>query len=105
MKNGWIIGTNAEYKNYEEQDIADSESMYNTLENKIIPIYYDKDENGISKKWIEMMKESIISTGGRFSTSRMVVDYVEKLYMPLCNLSRMKRKDAYYWEQGLYTEP
>ena len=72
MKNGWIIGTNAEYKNYEEQDIADSESMYNTLENKIIPIYYDKDENGISKKWIEMMKESIISTGGRFSTSRMV---------------------------------
>lgn len=36
MKNGWIIGTNAEYNNYEEQDQADSESMYNTLENKII---------------------------------------------------------------------
>lgn len=92
-KNGWIIGTNAEYKNYEEQDIADSESMYNTLENKIIPIYYDRDENGISKRWIEMMKNSIISTGGRFSTSRMVLEYTEKFYMPLANLYNTYYKD------------
>ncbi|MFQ8785223.1 MAG: hypothetical protein ACLR8F_02920 [Clostridia bacterium] len=49
-KNGWTIGTNAEYPSYEEQDIADSQSMYYTLENKIIPAYYAKDENGISKK-------------------------------------------------------
>ena len=92
-KNGWIIGTNAEYKNYEEQDIADSESMYNTLENKIIPIYYDRDENGISKRWIEMMKDSIISTGGRFSTSRMVLEYTEKFYMPLANLYNTYYRD------------
>ena len=108
MKNGWIIGTNAEYKNYEEQDIADSESMYNTLENKIIPIYYDKDENGISKKWIEMMKESIISTGGRFSTSRMVLEYTEKFYMPLANLYNKYYQDldqvAQFdkWKNDLY---
>ena len=92
-KNGWIIGTNAEYKNYEEQDIADSESMYNILENKIIPIYYDRDENGISKRWIEMMKDSIISTGGRFSTSRMVLEYTEKFYMPLANLYNTYYRD------------
>lgn len=98
-KNGWIIGTNAEYKNYEEQDIADSESMYNTLENKIIPIYYDRDENGISKRWLEMMKNSIISTGGRFSTSRMVLEYTEKLYMPLVNLY-----NTYYKELNLVTQ-
>ena len=53
------------------------------LENKIIPIYYEKDKNGISAKWMEYMKNSIISTGGKYSTSRMVVDYVDKLYMPL----------------------
>ena len=46
QKNGWTIGTNAEYPSYEEQDIADSQSMYYTLENKIIPAYYAKDENG-----------------------------------------------------------
>ena len=61
--NGWTIGTNAEYNSYEEQDKADSESIYYTLENKIIPTYYKKERNGISSKWIEIMKESIISTG------------------------------------------
>ena len=85
-KNGWTIGTNAEYDNYEEQDRADSNSIYEVLENKIIPMYYDQNENGISEKWITTMKNSIISTGGRFSTSRMLIDYVNNLYMPLCNL-------------------
>ncbi len=86
-KNGWLIGTNEQYTSYEAQDIADSESIYHILENKIVPMYYDKDENGISEKWMEYMKNSIMSTGGKYSTSRMVVDYVNKLYMPLCNLS------------------
>ena len=85
-KNGWTIGTNAEYSNYEEQDKADSNSIYDTLENKIIPIYYAKDENGMSKQWVNIMKNSIISTGGRYSTARMLTDYVDKLYIPLCNL-------------------
>lgn len=108
QKNGWVIGTNEEYANYELQDIADSESIYNTLENKIIPIYYDKDENGVSKKWVEIMKNSIISTGGRFSTSRMVIDYVEKLYLPLCNLTNQYYTDLEQvmkyneWKKSLY---
>ena len=86
-KNGWLIGTNEQYSSYDAQDTADSESIYHTLENKIVPMYYDKDENGISKRWMDYMKNSIMSTGGKYSTSRMVVDYVEKLYMPLCDLS------------------
>lgn len=86
-KNGWAIGTNADYESYESQDLADSDSLYNTLENKIIPIYYNKNENGISDEWVEIMKNSIISTGAKYSTSRMVIDYVENLYMPLCDLT------------------
>ena len=62
--------------------------MYNTLESKIIPIYYDKNENGYSDKWVEIMKNSIMTTGGKYSTSRMLVDYTNKLYMPLCNLTK-----------------
>ena len=107
-KNGWTIGTNAEYPDYESQDRADSQSIYDTLENKIIPMYYEKNENGISDRWVQTMKESIISTGGRFSTSRMLTDYVDKLYIPLCNLY-----DTYYtdlekvgrfnqWKEELY---
>ena len=85
-KNGWTVGTNKEYSDYEMQDKADSKSIYDTLENKIIPMYYKKNKNGISTEWVQTMKNSIISTGGRFSTSRMLTDYVEDLYMPLCNL-------------------
>ena len=84
-KNGWMIGTNTEYPNYEMQDRADSQSIYDTLENKIIPMYYEKDKDGISKDWVQHMKNSIISTGGKFSTSRMLTDYVNYLYIPLCN--------------------
>ena len=98
-KNGWAIGTDAEYDSYEEQDMADSESIYNILENKIIPAYYNKDKNGISKDWMEYMKNSIISTGGNYSTARMLVDYTKKLYMPLCNLT-----NKYYKDLGNVTE-
>ena len=112
-KNGWTIGTNDEYSSYDIQDDADSNSMYTTLENKIIPTYYDKASNGISEKWLRIMKNSIISTGGRYSTSRMLCDYTDRLYMPLidvykkyysdlsevANLNEWKTKMQINWEK------
>ena len=86
--NGWAIGTNATYNSYEEQDKADSNSLYHLLENKIIPAYYNQDNNGISSEWITLMKNSIKTTGGKYSTSRMLIDYINDLYMPLCNLNK-----------------
>lgn len=84
--NGWTIGTNAEFTSYEEQDLADSESLYNTVENKIIPLYYENRKENIPNNWVEIMKNSIITTGGKYSTQRMVIDYTNKMYIPLCNL-------------------
>ena len=112
-KNGWTIGTNDEYSSYDIQDDADSNSMYTTLENKIIPTYYDKASNGISEKWLRIMKNSIISTGGRYSTSRMLCDYTDRLYIPLidvykkyysdlsevANLNEWKTKMQINWEK------
>ncbi len=109
QENGWTIGTNAEFTSYEEQDIADSQSMYRTLEEKIIPTYYEKDENGISEKWMKIMKNSITSTGGKYSTSRMLVDYTNKLYIPLCNLTKKYYENIdnvaefNLWKKNLYT--
>ena len=88
QKNGWTIGTNAEYNSYEEQDQADSQSLYRTLEEKIIPTYYDRNDRNLPLKWIEIMKNSIISTGGKYSTARMLVDYANKYYMPLAKLNK-----------------
>ena len=109
-RNGWKIGTDLEYDNYEIQDINDSDSIYTMLEKRIIPSFYNRNEKDIPKEWINIMKESIITTGGRFSTSRMLVDYMEKLYMPLCNLT-----NKYYtnldsvtefnkWKKNIYNE-
>ncbi len=109
QENGWTIGTNAEFTSYEEQDIADSQSMYHTLEEKIIPTYYEKNENGISEKWMKIMKNSITSTGGKYSTSRMLVDYTNNLYMPLCNLTKKYYENVdnvaefNLWKKNLYT--
>lgn len=108
QENGWTIGTNAEYSSYEEQDIADSQSMYRTLESKIIPMYYNKNEEGISEAWMKTMKNSIISTGGKYSTSRMLVDYTNNLYMPLCNLTKKYYENVdnvaefNLWKKNLY---
>ena len=108
QENGWAIGTNKEYSNYDEQDEADSQSIYDTLENKIIPTYYNKDNNGISKEWLRIMKNSIITTGGRFSTQRMLVDYIQQLYMPLAQnhkqyyTSLEKVTELESWKQQIY---
>ncbi|MCF0125255.1 MAG: alpha-glucan family phosphorylase [Clostridia bacterium] len=109
QSNGWTIGNNSEYDSYEIQDQADSQSMYRTIEEKIIPIYYDKDKNGISKRWLEIMKNSIVTTGGKYSTARMLVDYANNLYMPLCKLTNKYYKDvdnvANYnaWKKDIFT--
>ena len=86
--NGFRIGTEKQHENYDVQDNEDSIDLYNTLEKKIVPTYYNQDSDGISKKWLEIMKESIITTGGKYSTARMLIDYVSKLYIPLCDLSK-----------------
>lgn len=86
-ENGWIIGKNKDYDSYDVQDNEDSQSIYDTLENKIIPTYYNRNEGeNFSNEWVELMKNSITSTGWQYSTARMLMDYTEQMYIPLCNL-------------------
>lgn len=92
-KNGWKIGVEKDYDDTEVQDNEDSNDLYNTLERKIIPTYYNMDNFGMSSDWVAIMKESIASTGGKYSTARMLVDYMEKLYIPLCNLNKEHYQD------------
>ena len=109
QNNGWTIGSNQEYDSYEAQDQADSQSLYRTLEEKIIPTFYDRDKNGMPTKWIELMKNSIITTGGKYSTARMLVDYTNNYYMPLCKLTKKYYSDIdnvaafNSWKKDLYT--
>ena len=79
-QNGWAIGEDKEYESSEGQDALDAEDLYSTLENEIIPLYYDRDPKEMSFKWIARMKNSLQTNIPRFSTRRMVKQYVENLY-------------------------
>ena len=65
-----------------EADRADAEDIYSTLEQKIVSLYYDRDESLIPRGWVKLMKESIRSVAPTYGASRMVKDYVNQLYAP-----------------------
>jgi starch phosphorylase len=79
-RNGWSIGEDKQSELSDAQDQADAADLYNTLENEIIPLFYDRDINTIPVGWVGRMKESIKTVAPQFSTRRMVKEYVEKLY-------------------------
>ncbi|HET9908759.1 MAG TPA: alpha-glucan family phosphorylase, partial [Anaerolineales bacterium] len=80
-ENGWAIGEDKEMESQSVQDAQDAESLYSTLENEIIPLFYDRQQDEISRNWIARMKESLKKNIPQFSTRRMVKEYVNKLYV------------------------
>jgi glycogen phosphorylase len=78
--NGWPIGEPGGRGAGPEADKADAEDIYKTLEERVIPLYYDRDDSLIPRGWLKLMKESIRSVAPRYGASRMVKDYVDKFY-------------------------
>ncbi|MEM6457221.1 MAG: alpha-glucan family phosphorylase [Acidobacteriota bacterium] len=81
-RNGWAIGQDRHYDDEAQQDREDADSLYETLETEIIPAYYERDADGLPRRWIAMMKEAIKTTTGPFSSDRMVRDYTVDAYLP-----------------------
>jgi starch phosphorylase len=79
-ENGFEIGKLDADGTDETTDQQDAESLYRTLEEVIIPTFYNKGNDGLPNEWIERMKNSIATLTPKFSSDRMVVDYVEKIY-------------------------
>jgi starch phosphorylase len=80
--NGWSIGSDAEYTNPEEQDAADAQSIYETLENQIIPLFYERNVESIPAEWLKMVKENMRTLTPQFSLRRMLKEYVTDYYLP-----------------------
>jgi starch phosphorylase len=80
--NGFAIGDGVTHVNHDEQDRRDSQSLYETLENVVVPLYYERDDQGVPRGWVERMKRTIRTLGWRFNTDRMVIDYTRECYMP-----------------------
>ena len=77
--NGFAIGDLSEVSDV-EMDQQDSESMYRVLAEEVVPRFYDRDEQRMPRRWIAMMKRSIGTLVPRFSSDRMVAEYVERIY-------------------------
>lgn len=78
---GFAIGKGESYEDSSMQDAVESRALYDLLERQILPEFYQRDETGLPRKWIQRMKASIRSHTPRFSTNRMVADYMEKFYV------------------------
>jgi starch phosphorylase len=83
--NGWAIREGVEniyLPDSPEQDKKDADQLYTLLEEKIIPLYYERDIHSIPHNWIKFLKESIRSTAPLFSTRRMIKEYIQQMYIP-----------------------
>ncbi len=81
--NGWIIdGSPLEYQDDEARDAADAEALYRVLEEEVVPLYFDRDTDGIPRRWIQVMKEAIRTAAPVFSARRMVKEYTKQMYVP-----------------------
>ncbi len=80
--NGWAIGEDAGLDS-QVQDEADAESLYDILENQIIPLYYtERSADNVPLEWMVMLKESMRTIAPQFGTRRMLKEYIEQLYLP-----------------------
>ena len=80
--NGWAIGSEISEGTVEFQNEVDTNSLYQLLENQIIPLYYAKPDGKLPLAWLQLMRESIRSVTPMFNTHRMVKEYAERLYIP-----------------------
>ncbi|MGH9513088.1 MAG: alpha-glucan family phosphorylase [Terriglobales bacterium] len=80
--NGFAIGTGRTHSNMTVHDGRDGEDLYRVLREEVIPLYYQRDRDGLPRGWIKRMKRTIRTLGWRFNADRMVMDYTLKCYVP-----------------------
>src|SRR2546426_3850854 len=80
--NGFAIGSGQSHIDTTVQDSRDGEDLYRALIEEVIPLYYERDHDGLPRGWIKRMKRTIRTLGWRFNADRMVMDYTLKCYVP-----------------------
>lgn len=103
---GWALGDGGEYG--AEQDAADAEELYQLLEQQIIPCFYERDAEDIPRRWLQLMRTSMAQLTPRFSTNRMLRDYLDNYYLPAAQQyqQRMAKQgglaqELRHWQQHL----
>ncbi len=79
--NGFAIGGDSNPNNVEEQDRVDSANLYRTLTEQVVPMFFDRDEQGIPRQWIQRIRRAMVTLVPQFTTDRMVKEYTRKYYL------------------------
>jgi starch phosphorylase len=77
--NGWGIGSDPGQA-WWEQDVRDADALFDLIEREVLPLFQQRDADGVPRGWIAKVKESLKTIGPRFCATRMVRDYLEKTY-------------------------
>ncbi|MFH1112892.1 MAG: alpha-glucan family phosphorylase [Pseudomonadota bacterium] len=109
--NGWAIGEGRDYVDHEYQDRVESEETFEILENKVVPLFFDRGPDGLPHRWIEMMKNSMASVCVHFNSHRMVEEYLDDYYLTaglahqILGENRLARaKDLRDWKQKVRSQ-
>ena len=79
--NGFAIGQDSHSNSVEEQDRVDSANLYKVLTEEVIPLFYERDAQGIPRKWLQRIRRAMITLVPQFTTTRMVEEYTKKYYL------------------------
>ncbi|HET7702340.1 MAG TPA: alpha-glucan family phosphorylase [Candidatus Limnocylindrales bacterium] len=86
--NGWAIGGRETNPDEGAQDWSDAQDLYRILEEEVVPTYYERDAAGLPSAWVDLMRRSMAASLWRFSTTRMLHDYIETMYLPAAAAAR-----------------
>jgi starch phosphorylase len=100
-RNGWAIGREDKSADEAAQDEADARSLYQLLEDEIIPLYYHRSPDGLPTEWLKLARASIMSVGPRFSFDRMLEEYVNRFYVVASDRGARMRAEDYEGARGL----
>jgi starch phosphorylase len=79
---GWEIPSAEGVDDPDHRDDLEAAALYDIIENEIVPRFYDSDDDGLPERWIQMIRDTVAGLGPKVLASRMVRDYVTKLYAP-----------------------
>ncbi|MBI4577922.1 MAG: alpha-glucan family phosphorylase [Planctomycetes bacterium] len=81
-RNGFAIGRGGSHADPQVQWRRDAEELYRVLETQVVPEFYHRGPDGVPTEWVQRMKQAIVTLGWRFSSNRMVLDYLRRAYLP-----------------------
>ncbi len=92
---GWALPQERTYQNQDLQDEMDVEMIYSILENEIIPLYYDRNKEGVAEGWISVVRKNLLEVAPSFTMYRMMQDYYERYYLKMFERSKLLTKNRY----------